>query len=92
MNDSERALLEEQWDNYLEMNSEQRETSEKYKNTTNNINYYNSLNKPNEALEQYKEYILNNHKKEEYTKIIEILKKDSYINAKYQIDRIILMI
>ena len=45
------------------MNPEQRETSEKYKNITSNINYYNLFNKPNEVLEEYKEYILNNHKK-----------------------------
>ena len=74
------------------MNSEQRETSEKYKNITNNIHYSNLFNKPNEVLEQYKEYILDNHKKEEYKNIIEVLRKDSYIDAKYQIEQKTLMI
>ena len=74
------------------MNPEQRETSEKYKNITSNINYYNLFNKPNEVLEEYKEYILNNHKKEVYRNIIEILKNDNYINTRYQIEKIILMI
>ena len=90
--ESEIALLEEQWDNYLKMNPEQRETSEKYKNITSNINDYNWFNKPNEVLEEYKEYILNNHKKEEYKNIIEILKTDRYINICYQREKIILMI
>ena len=74
------------------MNSEERETSEKYKNITSNINYSNLFNKPNEVLEEYKEYILNNHKKEEYKNIIEILKTDRYINICYQTEKIILMI
>ena len=82
--DSESQLIEEQWNKYLKMDWEQRETSEKYKNITSNINYYNLFNKSNEVLEEYKEYILNNHKKEEYKNIIEILKSDTYINICYQ--------